>query len=212
MRSGKAKWAVAFWPVISFAAHTIESPQELQVRLRIYDYAGVTAPIIEKAQREVDRLFRRCGIEVMWLPTARPAQPAAVENLSTGVSVRPDLCVRIVPAREPYRGITNSDSFGFAYVGQKLPGEYATVFYDRISRLGHIERDWTSEGALLGHVIAHELGHLLLGPGSHTPQGLMSARWTRDDIVNAAQGRLNFDRRQIRRLCDNLSRREAAGK
>jgi hypothetical protein len=29
----------------------------------------------------------------------------------------------------------------------------------------------------LGHVMAHEVGHLLLGTSSHTPTGLMIADW-----------------------------------
>jgi hypothetical protein len=35
---------------------------------------------------------------------------------------------------------------------------------------------WTT---VLGRVVAHEIGHLLLGTSDHEPAGLMRALWTR---------------------------------
>jgi hypothetical protein len=46
---------------------------------------------------------------------------------------------------------------------------------------------------LLGFVIAHELGHLLLGPHAHKGHGLMRPVWTRTDLANGvAQGQFRF--------------------
>ena len=38
---------------------------------------------------------------------------------------------------------------------------------------------------ILGHAAAHEIGHLLLGSNSHSPFGLMRARWSGQDLQNA---------------------------
>ena len=45
---------------------------------------------------------------------------------------------------------------------------------------------------ILASAIAHEVGHLLLPDGRHSPEGLMRACWTRDDFHRANQGQLRF--------------------
>ena len=47
-------------------------------------------------------------------------------------------------------------------------------------------------GELLGCVIAHELGHLLLGTASHSQLGLMSAVWQDPELQQAVRGGLFF--------------------
>jgi hypothetical protein len=39
-----------------------------------------------------------------------------------------------------------------------------------------------SASAILGHVLAHEIGHVLLGTTKHSDSGLMKAWWTPDQI------------------------------
>jgi len=51
---------------------------------------------------------------------------------------------------------------------------------------------------LLGYCIAHEIGHLLLPPGSHSPSGIMRARWRGDDFKLIATGRLLFTAEQAK--------------
>lgn len=45
---------------------------------------------------------------------------------------------------------------------------------------------------ILGHVMAHELGHLLLGAGSHSATGLMHVPWHKKELEMVAQGSLLF--------------------
>jgi hypothetical protein len=54
-------------------------------------------------------------------------------------------------------------------------------------------------GVLLGYIIAHELGHLLLGPG-HAPSGIMRATWDMNDLEAIRQGRLKFSREECARI------------
>ena len=64
----------------------------------------------------------------------------------------------------------------------------ATVFFHRIEIIaGDLG---VSQGPLLGHALAHEVGHLLLGRGYHARSGLMRCPWRRRDLKNAAWGRL----------------------
>jgi predicted HD phosphohydrolase len=49
---------------------------------------------------------------------------------------------------------------------------------------------------ILACVIAHEIGHLLLGPNSHSPTGIMKAKWSADELRGAGWGRLLFTPQQ----------------
>jgi len=55
-----------------------------------------------------------------------------------------------------------------------------TIFYDRVQRLVGPQENWIP--AVLGHVLAHEIGHVLLGTDGHTDTGLMEAQWTKKEV------------------------------
>ena len=59
---------------------------------------------------------------------------------------------------------------------------------------------------VLACAIAHEIGHLLMPGVQHSADGLMRARWGRDDVSRADQGRLRFSAAQVA-----LIRARAAG-
>ena len=50
---------------------------------------------------------------------------------------------------------------------------------------------------MLGHVITHEMGHLLLPPKAHSPSGIMQAGL---NTQLAAQGRLFFTASQAQQI------------
>jgi hypothetical protein len=52
---------------------------------------------------------------------------------------------------------------------------------------------------VLGPAIAHELGHLLLGPG-HSHTGIMRAQWRREDYERAPRGAFNFPAEQAEQM------------
>lgn len=60
--------------------------------------------------------------------------------------------------------------------------------------------------ALLGLVIAHELGHLLLGPG-YVDDGVMRAAWKKDELEALRQRRLRFTKSQRERIQQELRAR-----
>jgi len=52
----------------------------------------------------------------------------------------------------------------------------------------------------LGCVIAHEVGHLLLGMNSHSGSGVMQARWDRRQMSQAMWSLLLFTPEQSKRI------------
>jgi hypothetical protein len=53
---------------------------------------------------------------------------------------------------------------------------------------------------VLGHTMAHEIGHLLLGSKNHASQGIMRPTWGARDIHLAKTGVLGFTDAQAERM------------
>jgi hypothetical protein len=60
---------------------------------------------------------------------------------------------------------------------------------------------------ILGHVIAHEVGHLLLGTNSHSQDGIMSAEWSGSELRRLAKGALLFTASEPMRIRTELASR-----
>jgi hypothetical protein len=84
----------------------------------------------------------------------------------------------------------------------------AYAFYARIDATA--ERHGTDVAKVLGIVMAHELGHLLLAHGTHSSAGIMSGRWGQFEMDLVAAGLLSFTKEQaesIRRAVAALTSR-----
>jgi len=93
--------------------------------------------------------------------------------------------LRLVPLAWEPPAVTLSGALGFTTVG----GRVASVVFERIVDLASNES--LSVPDLLGYVMAHELGHLLLGSKPHAVSGIMSETVDRRGVT---QGLLWFTR------------------
>ena len=75
---------------------------------------------------------------------------------------------------------------GVSFISADGTGCSADLFYEPLQALQR--QTHVVPSAILGHAMAHELGHLLLGMNSHSPTGLMRAHWTSEDLANATVG------------------------
>jgi hypothetical protein len=82
------------------------------------------------------------------------------------------------------------DIFGQSFQDAAGEGNYVLVYYASIKAFRAATT--VPAGELLGCVVAHELGHLLLGTASHSPTGLMSAVWQDPELRQAMRGNLFF--------------------
>jgi hypothetical protein len=89
-------------------------------------------------------------------------------------------------------------------------GTLATIYVNRVEDSArHAGADL---GLLLGRVMAHEVGHLILHTNEHGAQGLMRAIWTEDEMSRNAHDDWIFaspERRQIRAALQRTSRSAA---
>jgi len=58
---------------------------------------------------------------------------------------------------------------------------------------------------LMGRVMAHEIGHILLGPGAHSRTGIMRAFWADRELSTAASQEMIFTTDQSRRMKSRLA-------
>jgi hypothetical protein len=85
-------------------------------------------------------------------------------------------------------------------------GGQIRVFADRVQRQAPL-----FEGALLGHVLAHEIGHVLEQIVRHSSEGLMKGRWTRRDHDEMTLRLLKFAPHDVQLIQMGLAhRRELA--
>jgi hypothetical protein len=147
----------------------------LPFTISVYNDAGVPEETLRQGEKEASRIFRRAGIEVNWLNCGIPMGPEASAVCREAVFPK-HLHLRIVRKARSLK----KETLGISFVSADGRGCYADLFYERIEDLngsGH-----ANLASLLGHVAAHEVGHLLLGTNSHAPTGIMRARWTLENL------------------------------
>jgi hypothetical protein len=82
---------------------------------------------------------------------------------------------------------------------------YASVFYHRVQKIAKARL--AAPPQILGHALAHEIGHLLLGSNSHSPKGIMRADWGEGDLKKAMLELLRFSRDEAGRIRAAVSAR-----
>jgi hypothetical protein len=194
-------WALAF-STSSFAhppaPPTPDQPPHLQVSL--FNDARVDSATLAEAEARASAIFAESGIAVDWLVCAA-ADPADFSPRRTACSalVWPShLSVRIRPEATS----VSADTFGQAFVDPHGEGLYSNVYFENLARPN---RSSLSNGEMLGYVLAHELGHLLLGTNSHSASGIMQPRWDSSTLRAAALSSLVFTRGQSSTLRSRLA-------
>jgi len=168
--------------------------EELGLTVCVMNDAGVPAAIEEDVERRVDALMQGASIQIRWLHGLTPGRTAEVRCLCS----HPEpMRVLILHLLETGRAAWPSE-LGQAFLGEDGQGVMADVFLDRLQQLTE-ERE-IDYARLLAHVVAHELGHLLLGPNAHSVMGLMQARMTGDSLERMEQGNFRFSQEQMRNM------------
>jgi len=168
------------------------------VTISVYDEAGVPGDVLTAGEKEASRVFWEAGIEVKWLNCK---VPAASEEESR-------MCREAVSLGHFHLGIVREslgskrETMGISFVADDGSGSYADLFYEPMKELH--KSDGTSLASLLGHVAAHEVGHLLLGANSHSEAGIMRPHWTAGELGNTGGGRLVFTGKESRKMKERL--------
>jgi len=161
--------------------------------IRLYNLADVTPQTLDRAAEEATRILTTAAVDIVWQqgPVDSPeARTFDQTGYRKGQHPKPDtrnylvVCIRHGDPASAFPG-----SLGFALPDARL-GVHATIFYDRIEEVTKLVIITVPK--MLGHVMAHEIGHVLLGSTEHSSAGIMKAIWHRNDFQYDPAGRMEF--------------------
>jgi hypothetical protein len=192
-----AGWTLFYGGLVASVAQSPGTPLKIEVHL--YNYSGVTAEALARAEQETARIYGRLGVEMEWRNCPLTAEELA-QNTTCDLPAAPTtFIVRLLSNEMAHRFPVGDDIYGFALLPVNEGfGVLANVFADRA-------QDMTAEEGLrrviLGHIMAHELGHLLLGEAAHPAGvGIMHVPWQTKELERIKQGWMLFLPEQAQRI------------
>ena len=165
-----------------------------RVSVRLYDRYRMRPQTLTTGVREAERILQGAGIDVVW-------NDCSGRSTTCAKPIRPgELVVRIVRASNGWPG----ESLGYSYIDTGSgAGTLATVLADRVEATA--QRLDLSGGVLLGRVIAHEIGHLLLGTADHSTHGLMRQLWPDESLMTNQRADWTFSGGDAQKLQARLT-------
>jgi hypothetical protein len=163
------------------------------IRIRVNNYTPASPAVLAGAEREAARILSAAGLRTIWLDcpvehSISTTQAPCEEALETS-----DIVLRVVS--ESTQNKFQDTVFGFA-----VHPILASVYYEYPMRLAVGDNAEFELPIILGCVIAHELGHLLLGSNSHSGSGIMQPRWERKQVHQAMTGAMLFTPAQSKHI------------
>ena len=179
-----------------------------EITVLVYNRVHVATVDVQKAERLAGEIFADTGIRVRWEEGSLADEAARSLDFSSGANssggcetVRAVRVLRVQLEQGPPHGLPNA--LGFALPCAKYVS-HANIFVDRCQTVVK-DIQTLSFSNVMGHAIAHEIGHVLLGPTEHSAAGLMRGRWRRADWQLAAQSFIRFDGRQALDMRENIA-------
>jgi hypothetical protein len=178
--------------LLAIAATGATAAEQQRVVVRTYDTTGLSAEDFERAATTVREIFEQADVALQWR-NCPPTQTAAATDTCSDALGPDDIILRLAARPTPGRRVPDRSALGSILHTGTRRGTLMTVFVDRVhatAREAAVDRN-----VLLGRVIAHEIGHLLLGT-AHAREGLMRARWTLDSLRRDVPGDWRFSTRE----------------
>lgn len=166
-------------PAVTFAgartcSESLSDPQTLRVRW--VPSSNIGEDVTAKAKEEIEFIWRRYGVEIVWAPHWSP---------DTG-TMMPDLFIQFVDGPAPTK---NNSAIAWIPFADGVPLPYARVSRPAALRLLGVKA-WFDDrrlidqapdiqaaalGRIIGRALAHEIGHFLIAVPGHAKNGLMRA-------------------------------------
>jgi hypothetical protein len=146
------------------------------VRVGVTNLTAASGAALLQAKSTARELFARIGVDIEW-------QNGTVRDSGVGCRAPIEIHLRA--------GLPGADRPGsMAYAMPYMEGAARIeVFVGQISSMVPANR----LGILLGHVMTHEIGHVLQGVDRHSGEGVMKARWSTQDFRAMEAHALRFD-------------------
>lgn len=150
--------------------------------------AAVPSAVLASARTMAGKVLAGAGVAVMWEEQSRPGpqQDYCGEALIIALDAR-------APARSLPRVLASTTLDEGAAVRIRVYYDHVVAFVS-----AYPDRSWLPQ--FLGHVLAHEIVHVLEGVARHSKEGVMKAIWDDRQCAEMAKGPLPFDAEDIARI------------
>jgi hypothetical protein len=173
----------------STEASASETESGAAVTVLVFNFRQVPGQTLAKAKDEAGRILGRAGVHVTW-------QDCPIDKESCEVRGRVFLLAIL---KGPIQNQWQDTVSGYA----NLPNHLAIAYYDYLPRIPNESSTASETATILGSVVAHELGHLLLGAG-HSIGGIMQAHWDVQQTRRALSSQLLFLPDEAKRMQGSL--------
>jgi len=149
-------------------------PLTPKLKVAVYFFEGVDRATVLSAERVTTQIFKQSTIEVEWrnCPAATCTTPIGAPEFR--LAIHPQIG-KLVNDDAQAKLMSESGSLGLAIPCAMSDSVcLAYIFFGPISRAALAEG--VSSVVVLAHVMAHEIGHALLGPDAHERTGVMQSR------------------------------------
>ncbi len=157
--------------------------------VRFYNHAAIPAADLEAAEREAANIFALAGVDILWVDCGISPRK---RKMCDRVAGRKGSALKLIP--ESMAAGLPRPAEQFAIAVPSMIFVFCQRVQDAVAKAGF------SEGRLLGDILAHELGHEVLGEASHSASGIMKPRLGPGDVALAERGLLRFSDAQARQL------------
>jgi hypothetical protein len=173
--------------------------------LRVYNYARLDPVSLALSEKVATAIFESVGIEVVWMDCSVSRPLSRVSPACESDAGPAGLVMRILPRHMASKLTARDEPLGSAQIcTESEPACELNVFYFRVDELA--VKGYRAD-RVLAYVIAHEVAHVLLGPG-HSQEGILRGEWTRDDLQRISWGlALDFTKDQSLQLRNAVLRR-----
>ena len=185
------------------AEPVLNSEPEAEIRVRVYDYAGVSPKTLAEAKAVASETLRSAGARLVWADCRlRAEDPVKDEACQLPLSAM-DLHLRLID-KEMAEAARTRDCLGFARHIEGFDWLAAAYFHQAVEMEN---RNMAHRAVALGGIMAHEIGHLLLDDAAHSSQGIMQPSWSNRELKTLAQGRMRFTAEQAQTIAANVAAR-----
>ena len=164
---------------LSRTAAAASPGRSLAITIHVHNYAGVAPKTLANTEEAATEIFQEAGVETRWVDIVLTRENTQVSSPYYPALTSADIQLSILPSAMSDRlglpnnviGLAPDTDAQIVYV---FESKVETVFWGllRAQHNGRMERP-VSRAQILGHVIAHELGHLLLNLKGHSAHGIM---------------------------------------
>ena len=132
--------------------------------LHVMNYAALSREVLDETMARVARIYNNIDVRTVWVESERSAEQHQKSPLHLSILLLSrDMADRKISLEGLKDGV-----FGQAH----QPSGRASIFCERIAAMPGAPRYFPIP---LGDVIAHEVGHLVLGTNTHSRSGIMRA-------------------------------------